>query len=445
MRDAVRAAPDVLIVGGGIAGLAAGERLRTRGLTPLVLEAAHRVGGRMTTDRVHDFAIDTGVTLIGNRYRGMRALARRYSVPAVPVAFSLALQDRERVRSYRARRPLDLLLDPDLSVAAKLAAVRLMLAIARGGRSMLHGNSDRLVSFDRENVAAYFHGMGRGGDELLAAVLEPGLRAALGGNPRTQSCGLLMQVVRNTLGAGFWNFENGVDALPEVLARGLPVERLARVTQLRLASGGVEAEVERAGGRHTIAARAAILALPGHHVPGIFPEAPAWLREPASRTQFSKMASAHVALSRAPVCRHVGYGFVNGAGGGVGVLELEHLRAPGRCPEGKGMVSVYFVDSAAFRCLEAGDTVLQESAVEIVERTFPDVAGLAEFVHVIRWPAAIAQFPQGRFIELATLRRRLAAWDAPLDLAGDWLDGLSSESAIQTGQQAADRIAARLR
>ncbi len=68
--------PDVVIVGGGIAGLAAGLRLKDRGFTPLVLEAAHRVGGRMTTDRVNGYAIDTGVTLLGNRYQRLPSPSR---------------------------------------------------------------------------------------------------------------------------------------------------------------------------------------------------------------------------------------------------------------------------------------------------------------------------------------------------------------------------------
>ena len=41
--------PDVIIVGGGIAGLAAALRFQDRGLKPLVLESEPRVGGRMTT------------------------------------------------------------------------------------------------------------------------------------------------------------------------------------------------------------------------------------------------------------------------------------------------------------------------------------------------------------------------------------------------------------
>ena len=68
---------DVIVIGGGIAGLGAALRLKDRGLDPLVLEAESRVGGRMTTDRVNGFVIDRGVTLLGNAFGSMRALVRR--------------------------------------------------------------------------------------------------------------------------------------------------------------------------------------------------------------------------------------------------------------------------------------------------------------------------------------------------------------------------------
>ena len=46
---------------------------------------------------------------------------------------------------------------------------------------------------------------------------------------------------------------------------------------------------------------------------------------------------------------------------------------------------------------------------------------------------------------MTALRQQLAAWTAPLDLCGDYLDGLSSEGALRTGEEAADRIAKKLK
>ena len=45
---------------------------------------------------------------------------------------------------------------------------------------------------------------------------------------------------------------------------------------------------------------------------------------------------------------------------------------------------------------------------------------------------------------MTALRNRLAAWNSPFDLCGDYLDGLSSEGTLRTGEEAADRIATKL-
>ena len=126
------------------------------------------------------------------------------------------------------------------------------------------------------------------------------------------------------------------------------------------------------------------------------------------------------------------------------MFELEHLRAPGRCPDGTGMVSVYFTDTNSFRCFEHSDASLRERAVRVVEQTFPEIAGQTLFVHIIRWENGIAMFPVGRLTEMTKIRQRLANWDAPSDICGDYLDGLSSEGALRTGEQAAERLANRL-
>jgi oxygen-dependent protoporphyrinogen oxidase len=320
----------------------------------------------------------------------------------------------------------------------------MLAGILRGGRAMLHGNGGSVGSLDGESVGEYFRRLGRGGEELLTRVLGPGLRGALGTDLATASRFTLMQIVWNTLGAGLWNVDGGVDRIPEGLARQVPVELGARVDQVRLAPSGVEADVTSVRSQRTIRAGAAILAVPGDRLATIYPSAPHWMALPAARTTFSTLASGHVALRVPPDCTHAGYGFAAGGEECVGVLELEHLRAPGRCPAGMGMVSVYFVDTPTFRCGAAGDDDLRERALRVVERTFPGSGRAVEFVHLIRSDTGIARFPKGRPTELARLQAGLRAWDAPLDLAGDWLDGIASESAVQTGRQAADRIAARL-
>src|SRR5471032_1518186 len=51
---------DVIIVGGGIAGLATAYELHSRGLSFLVLERAPRLGGVILSEEVDGFTIDAG-------------------------------------------------------------------------------------------------------------------------------------------------------------------------------------------------------------------------------------------------------------------------------------------------------------------------------------------------------------------------------------------------
>ena len=50
----------VVIVGGGFAGLSAAYTLMQRGITPLLLEARERAGGRGIGERVDGFSLDQG-------------------------------------------------------------------------------------------------------------------------------------------------------------------------------------------------------------------------------------------------------------------------------------------------------------------------------------------------------------------------------------------------
>jgi protoporphyrinogen/coproporphyrinogen III oxidase len=234
-----------------------------------------------------------------------------------------------------------------------------------------------------------------------------------------------------------------VDRIPEAAAARLEVVTRARARHLSWDSSGVACDAEIDGSSRTLRARGVVLALPGHLLLPLCRRLPQWIAEPLSRTRYAPVVSAHVALRRPPHARLAGYGFT-GPSDGLGNFELEHHRAPGRCPPGTGMVSVYFIETPSFRPMELEDDGLRCRAVAAVEKTFPECRSETSFVHLVRWEAATPLFPPRRMTEMAGLRRRLAGWDAPADLCGDYLDGLSSEGALRTGEQAAQRLAARL-
>ena len=59
---------DVVVVGAGLAGLAAARQLSIHGVEITVVEAAEAVGGRVRTDRVDDFTLDRGFQLYNPAY-----------------------------------------------------------------------------------------------------------------------------------------------------------------------------------------------------------------------------------------------------------------------------------------------------------------------------------------------------------------------------------------
>lgn len=52
--------PKIAIIGAGVAGLSAGRKLRENGLSPLILEAAKRPGGRLATQKQYGRQFDLG-------------------------------------------------------------------------------------------------------------------------------------------------------------------------------------------------------------------------------------------------------------------------------------------------------------------------------------------------------------------------------------------------
>ncbi|MCB1113854.1 MAG: FAD-dependent oxidoreductase [Chlamydiia bacterium] len=60
--------PKIVIVGAGLAGLAAAKVLEASGLSPLILEQSDKVGGRVRTDEFQGFLLDRGFQVLLDSY-----------------------------------------------------------------------------------------------------------------------------------------------------------------------------------------------------------------------------------------------------------------------------------------------------------------------------------------------------------------------------------------
>jgi monoamine oxidase len=115
-------ATDVLVIGGGIAGLTAARRLTEAGLRVHLLEARDRLGGRIWTHHEHDYPVELGAEFVHGRPKEIFELAAEAGLPLVPVvgefrkkiggAWAGAGRLMEKVEQFFARIPAD---EPDQS------------------------------------------------------------------------------------------------------------------------------------------------------------------------------------------------------------------------------------------------------------------------------------------------------------------------------------------
>ena len=98
----------ILIIGAGLAGLAAGRELHRRGHPFRILERSDRVGGRLGSIEVDGFVCDLGFQVSMSNYRVLESLVDRASLhrdPFIPGAVVWTGTDRIRVVDPR-RAPL---------------------------------------------------------------------------------------------------------------------------------------------------------------------------------------------------------------------------------------------------------------------------------------------------------------------------------------------------
>ncbi len=81
----MKSAVDVLVIGGGIAGLAAARQLTRAGLRVTLLEARDRLGGRIHTHQTTNYPVELGAEFVHGRPEEILGLAAEAAVPILQV------------------------------------------------------------------------------------------------------------------------------------------------------------------------------------------------------------------------------------------------------------------------------------------------------------------------------------------------------------------------
>ncbi len=452
----VKAAPEVVVVGGGMAGLAAALRLRDLGLSPLLLESSGRTGGPVGSERFGEWLVETGPTFLPPPGQELSALLDRNGVVLDRIA--PAARQRRHLRTANGIFPVpestsELVSSPLLSLAGRMRLLREPF-IERGG----HGT---------ETVREF--GERRYGREMTRQFLEPAVAASTGGDPVALLAEAVIpqqvdaertagSILRGRLRAARerrrsavpaespWGLLTGMGSLPDAIAASLgDTIRFGRTVTSIVPAGG-RCDVHCSDGSVT-SAGAVVLALPG---PSVAP----LLGRFQGLTGVAEAVRGMAHLDAVSLW----LGFPAGAFPpieGVAVIPGSDFRSPvisvglhagsiaGRTPTGGTLASVLLggVDGREVMAMPVPGMIeaVRELLAPIGQwRSEPEMLGMR------RWPGALPQFD----VAHPAVERAVAAAGTRVPavaFCGSWLNGGSVVQVMTGGVAAADRVAEALR
>jgi protoporphyrinogen/coproporphyrinogen III oxidase len=437
---------EVVVVGGGIAGLSAAWELRDRDV--VVLEAEPRVGGRLMSEPRDPYWLNFGGHVVGGPETATGRLLRATGVRAAElpgVLGGLVLGGRllagGRVESYplRARIPMR------DRVALVRAGGRLRMAVAQYGRvsHLRTGESEadrraRVLAFRDDTTFSDFLGPVR---PAVDAVFRATIRRS-SGEPEEVSAGYgigYFQLVWDRSKGLTRNIVGGSSMLPEAIARTLSGRVFTghRVTAVSYTSDGVVVGFEEGGRERAVHARSAVVATPAPIVRRIVRDLPtavaraldgisygpyvvgAFLTDESSRMPYDGVYAA----ATPDMSFNMLFNTAN-------VLRRGGAREPG------GSLMVYSAATLARDLAGLDDAEVERRYLEDVHGLFPALRGRVREAVIRRWETGLPHPRPGRHLLQPALEQPLGA----VHLAGDYLGTTYIETAIETGAAAAGRI-----
>lgn len=433
-----------LVVGAGIAGLTAAFRLQQAGHEVRVLEAADHVGGRMVSFRRDGYVIDAAAALLSSKYAQLRALAADAGVADRLIGGSdtLGIVRDGTVHRLRSRAPLDAARTRVVSRRAKLAAARILLDARRAGERLDPNDLSRAAPYDVESVAAYC--ARRLPRETAEYLVDPIVRTIYLGNVDDVSIVDLLFTVRNFFGGAFMTGAGGIDFLCRGLADQLDVALGARVTDVEAGAHGVSVGVSRPGDPDAVErADACVIALSAHAMAAVHRGLGAEEREVVASLRYQDLMSVQVALERPPSEPSAVLTLPRAEHRDLCALILDHNKAPDRVPAGRGLIGAYWDPAWVAGHWTADDERTTADALAGIARVLPEVPDLVRFMSVHRWPHGVLVAEPGTYSRLARLHAAYPR-DSRIQLAGDYIGGSTTNSALCSGERAARAVQAAL-
>lgn len=433
----------IAVIGAGIAGLTAAYRLRQAGHTPVVLEAADYVGGRIKTVRRGDFVFDIGAFIYLGSYQQSIDLMREVGLSGAMDAFPAygAMPRQGALNFLDFSKPLRTVLGTDyLSVGAKLKLSKLMWLLLRHWKDLNYEDATGIASIDVDSVQSYADR--ELSPELLEYVASVVVRGPWLANPRDASVAQLLWTMKNFFKPYFYGLDQGMDALPRALAATLDVRLDSPVSHVVDHGDAVEVSWESGGKAINERFDACVITTTANVSLRIFPQVSGFVREFFKNTEYISSVNTHLALRKRPANPAT---YIMAAPSEqpelCGVI-VDHLKARGRVPDGKGMITAFCRHEWCRAHLDTPDAQLIDQVLGFIKPYYGDLSADVEDAMIGRWERVVPIMAKGRFKQVAQYQRAIDP-AARVQFAGDLAPIGGVNAALVSGDAAGRRIARR--
>jgi oxygen-dependent protoporphyrinogen oxidase len=447
----------VVIVGGGISGLAAAHRLVELGVEKsgiTLVEASGRLGGILQTTHRDGFLIERGPdSFISNKSEAV-ALAKRLGIQS-----QLIETNNQHRRSFILRngrlRPVPegfQLLAPSrvwpfittdiFSVAGKLRMAADLLLPRENGKE-----DESLASFVRRRL----------GQEALERMAQPMVGGIYTADPETLSLratlprflemekkhrSVILAMMRQGRTSGtsgaryslFLSFDRGMEVFAKALASRIPNVRLnTRVQEVKKSDSGWSINTNG----EPLEADAVCLAVPAYTAAKLLENVNPQLATQLNAIKYASTATINLAYPRSAIKHPLdGFGFV------VPFIEKRSLLActfssvkfPGRAPDDHVLLRAFAGGALQPEMFSDPQPRIEKDLCELL-----GIQGKPLFTEIAKWQRSMPQYEVGHLDRVTKIETEVRATSG-LALAGNAYRGAGIPDCIRSGEAAAESL-----
>jgi oxygen-dependent protoporphyrinogen oxidase len=396
----------IFVIGAGPSGLTAAHRLLREGQRPIVIEARDRVGGQVHTHREQGYLMEEGATILPSAYQAVLDVVEEVGMTKqlIPAGSVIGFCRDDKVHEMRSDHLfLDAARTKIVSGLSKLAMARVGIDNFRCHKLLNYEDLSSMAEFDTMSPKEYCaKHLGLSG-EVYDYVIDSTVRGVLGVRSEKISVAELFFMLNNILGTRLFAFRNGYSEYIEALASPLDVRLSCHAQEIVETADGVKVTwVDADGKTHVQEGAGAIVTTRGDLLPDMLP---GYFDQSGvdflKRLVYTKVVVMNTGVTKKPAGISASVVQVpEDIDAGLMAFTCEHNKAPGRAPEGHGLIGFLSMTEWAQRLITEDDETVQREYLMAAEKIMPGISDTVDYVRITRWNECIVYSRPGLYREL---------------------------------------------